>query len=124
VRFARILALLLAAATLGISAYLFYKTPFAWMHLVPANIGVLGSIYFWRKAPKRKKARKAAAAASLLVVPFIFASAALSLLYSPTPVWPVFMALTALALMVAIIAILRVERKSAHVWSDYYADVG
>jgi len=112
------------AATIGISAYLVYKMPFAWMHLIPANIGVLASIYPWRKPPKRKKARKAAAATSLVVVPFIFATAALSLLYSPVAVWVVFLSLTALALMVAIIAIVNIERKNAHVWSDYYADLG
>ncbi len=74
-RFARILALLLVVATLGITAYLFYRMPFAWLHLLPANIGALGSVYFWRKPPKRKKARKAAALASLMVVPFVGASA-------------------------------------------------
>lgn len=122
-RFARILALLLVAATLGITAYLFYRMPFAWVHLLPANIGALGSLYFWRKAPKRKKARKSAALASVLVVPFMAASAAASLFFSPLSVWPVFGALTGLAVMVAIFAIMRIERKQAHVWADYYSDV-
>ena len=122
-RFARILALLLALATLGISGYLFYRAPFAWLHMVPAVIGVLGSIYYWRKPPKRKKARKAAAAASCAVVPFIGGSAVLSLFLSPDRQWPIYMTLTALAVMVAVIALLRIERKQAHVWADYYADV-
>jgi peptidoglycan/LPS O-acetylase OafA/YrhL len=123
VRFARILALLLAVATLGICGYLLYRMPFAWLHHIPAVVGVLGSLYFWRKPPKRKKARKAAAAASCLVVPFIGASAVASLYVSPTPVWPLFMTLTALAVMVAVIAVMRITRKQAHVWADYYADV-
>jgi hypothetical protein len=123
VRFARILALLLAFATFGISGYLLYKMPFAWLHLLPANIGVLASLYFWRKPPKRKKARKAAALASCLVVPFIVGSAAASLFFSPVRVWPLFLTLAALGVMVAVIALMRVQRKQAHVWADYYADV-
>ncbi|MBT2185433.1 hypothetical protein KK488_00540 [Sphingobium sp. H33] len=122
-RFARILALLLVAATLGISGYLLYKMSFAWLHLIPANIGALGSLYFWRKPPKRKKARKAAALASVCVVPFMGASAVASLYVSPMPVWPVFLSLAALAVMVAVVAIMRIERKQAHVWADYYSDV-
>jgi len=114
---------LLAFATIGISGFLLYRTPFAWLHLIPANIGVLASLYFWRKAPKRKKARKTAAMASCAVVPFIAASAVMSLFLSPVRVWPIFMTLTALGIMVAIVAILRIERKQAHVWADYYADV-
>ncbi|MBN8817997.1 MAG: hypothetical protein J0I80_04660 [Sphingomonas sp.] len=123
-RFARILALLLALATIGISGYLLYKVPFAWQHLIPANLGVLMSLYFWRKAPKRKKARKAAALASVFVVPFIGASAAASIFFSPIRVWPLFMTLTAFAILVAIVALVRVQRKQSHVWADYYSDVG
>jgi peptidoglycan/LPS O-acetylase OafA/YrhL len=123
VRFARILALLLALATLGISGYLFTKMPFAWIQFIPANLGVLMSLYFWRKSPKRKKARKKAALASVVVVPFIMASAVASLFLSPMKVWPVWLALAGLAVMVAIIAILRIERKQAHIWADYYSDV-
>lgn len=122
-RFARILALLLAVATIGISGYLLYRAPFDWLHLIPANVGVLGSLYFWRKPPKRKKARKAAALASCVVVPFIGASAAASIYVSSLRVWPVFMTLAALALMVAVIALLKIQRKQAHVWADYYSDV-
>ena len=122
-RFARILALLLALATIGISGFLLYRAPFAWLHMVPANIGVIASIYFWRRPPKRKKARKTAAMASCGVVPLIAVSAVLSLFLSPDRQWPIFMTLTALAVMVAVIAILRIERKQAHVWADYYADV-
>jgi hypothetical protein len=123
VRFARILALLLAAATFGISGYLLYKMPYAWIHHIPANIGILMSLYFWRKAPKRKKARKAAALASCMVVPFIAASAVASIRFSPMPVWPLFMTLTLLAMLVAVIALTKVTRKQNHVWADYYADV-
>jgi FtsH-binding integral membrane protein len=124
VRFARILALLLAFATLGVSGYLFAKMPYAWLQFVPANIGILLTLYFWRKAPKRKKARKVAAFASVMVIPFILGSAALSYLSSPLKVWPVFAMLAALAMMVAITALMRIERKQAHVWADYYSDVG
>lgn len=123
-RFARILALLLAAATFGISGYFLYKMPYAWIHHVPANIGVLMSLYFWRKPPKRKKARKAAALASCMVVPFIGASAVASLFFSPLRVWPLYMTLAALAVMVAVIALAKVTRKQSHVWADYYSDVG
>lgn|GEM_PF-1091237 len=122
-RFARILALLLAAATLGISGYLLYRMPFAWIHLIPANIAVLASLYFWRKPPKRKKARKAAALASCAIVPFIALSGAASLYFSPTRVWPLFLTLAALGVMVAVVALMRITRKQAHVWADYYSDV-
>ena len=122
-RFARILALLLALATLGVTGYLLSQMPFAWLHLAPANIGVLGSLYFWRKPPKRKKARRAAALASVAVIPFMGVSAILGLLTSPIKDWPVFLSLAALAAMVAVVALSRVHRKQAHVWSDYYQDV-
>ncbi|BAK66130.1 hypothetical membrane protein [Sphingobium sp. SYK-6] len=122
-RFARILALLLVAATLGICGYYLWKMPFAWFHLPPAIIGVLMSVYFWRRAPKRKKARRAAALASCAVVPFIGASAVISLFTSPAPVWPVFMTLTAFSILVAVVALMRIERKQAHIWADYYQDV-
>lgn len=122
-RFARILALLLALATFGTTGYLLAKMPFAWLHFLPANIGVILSLYFWRKPPKRKKARKAAARASVLVVPFMAGSAVLAFLTSPVKDWPVFVSLTALAAMVAVLAIMRIERKQAHIWADYYSDV-
>lgn len=122
-RFARILALLLALATIGVTGYLLSQMPFAWLHLLPANIGVLGSLYFWRKPPKRKKARRAAALASVAVIPFMGVSAVLGLMTSPIKDWPVFLSLAALAAMVAVVALSRVNRKQAHVWSDYYQDV-
>ncbi len=122
-RFARILALLLALVTIGVTGYLFSKMPFAWLHLVPANIGVLMSLYFWRKPPKRKKARKAAALASVGVIPFMGVSAVYGFFTSPIKDWPVFLSLAALAVMVAIVALLRIERKQAHVWADYYQDL-
>ncbi len=122
-RFARILALLLALATVGVSAYYLWNMPFVWLIFVPANIGVLLSLYFWRVAPKRKKARKRAAMASVGVVPFLFASAVISLLLSPVTMWPVLLALTALGAVVAGVAISKIERKQSHVWADYYSDV-
>ena len=122
-RFARILALLLALATFGVSAYYLWNMPFVWLVFVPANIGVLLSLYFWRVAPKRKKARKRAAMASVAVVPFLFASAVISLLLSPVAMWPVFLALTALGAVVAGVAIAKIERKQSHIWADYYSDV-
>lgn len=122
-RFARILALLLAVATFAITGYYLMKMPFAWLHLLPANIGVIFSLYFWRKAPKRKKARRKAALASLIVVPFMVASAVLGLFTSPIKDWPVFLTLAALALIVAVIAMMRVTRKQAHIWADYYSEL-
>jgi hypothetical protein len=123
VRLARILALLLALATMGVSAYFFYRMPFAWLQIVPACLGVLVMLWFWRTAPKRKKARKRAALATVLFVPMIMGSAVLSLMYSPESIWPVFTALALLALMVAVLALMRIERKQSHVWAGYYSDV-
>lgn len=122
-RFARILALLLVLATFGVTGYMLMKMPFAWLQFIPANLGVLFSLWFWRKAPKRKKARKKAAFASVCVIPFMGASAVVSLFTSPIALWPVFMTLAALATMVAVVAIMRIERKQAHIWADYYSDV-
>lgn len=122
-RFARILAISLAMVTFAITGYYLTKMPFAWLHLLPANIGVIMSLYFWRKSPKRKKARRMAAFASLMVVPFMAGSAALGLFTSPIKDWPVFLTLAALALIVAVIAATRVTRKQAHVWADYYSEL-
>lgn len=122
-RLARILAFLLAAAVLGVSAYFLYSMPFAWLQVVPAIVGVVMSLWFWRTAPKRKKARKRAALSSVLLVPFIMGSAVISLFVSPTSIWPVFSALALLGAMVAVIALMRVERKQSHVWAGYYSDV-
>jgi hypothetical protein len=123
VRLARILAFLLALAVIGVSAYFLYTMPFAWVQLVPANIGIIISLWFWRKAPKRKKARKRAALASVVLVPLLVVSAAVSLFISPMTIWPVFLALAMLGAMVAVIALMRVERKESHVWAGYYSDV-
>lgn len=122
-RLARILAFLLAVTVMAVSAYFLYAMPFAWLQLVPAIIGVLMSLWFWRKAPKRKKARKRAALASVLLVPFLMGSAVVSLFVSPMSIWPVFSALALLGVMVAVIALTRVERKQSHVWAGYYSDV-
>lgn len=122
-RLARILAFLLAVTVMAVSAYFLYAMPFAWLQLVPAIIGVLMSLWFWRKAPKRKKARKRAALASVLLVPFLMGSALVSLFVSPMSIWPVFSALALLGVMVAVIALTRVERKQSHVWAGYYSDV-
>lgn len=108
---------------MAVSAYFLYAMPFAWLQLVPAIIGVLMSLWFWRKAPKRKKARKRAALASVLLVPFLMGSAVVSLFVSPMSIWPVFSALALLGVMVAVIALTRVERKQSHVWAGYYSDV-
>ena len=122
-RLARVLAFLLALATLAVSAYFLRAMPFAWLQLVPANIGVVIILWFWRKAPKRKKARKRAAFASVAFVPLIAASGLASYFLSPTTIWPVFLALAMLSVMVAVVALMRVERKQSHVWAGYYSDV-
>ena len=122
-RFARILALLLAFATFAVTGYFLWQMPFAWLHMLPANLAVFASLYFWRKAPRRKKARRAAALASVAVIPCMGASAVLGLFESPIKDWPVFLTLAALATLVAVIALLRVNRKQAHVWAGYYQDV-
>lgn len=122
-RFARILVMVLALATFAITGYYLVKMPFAWLHLLPANIGVIISLYFWRRAPKKKKARKMAAFMSLMVVPFMVASAVLGLFTSPIRDWPVFLTLAALALVVAVIAMMRVTRKQSHIWADYYTEL-
>lgn len=122
-RLARILALALALATLAVSGYFLWMMPFAWMHMLPANIAVLVSLFVWRKAPRRKKARRGAALTSVAVVPCMVASAALGMFESPIKDWPVFLALAALATLVAVVALARVNRKQSHVWAGYYQDV-
>lgn len=122
-RLARILALSLALATFAVTGYLLWMMPFAWMHMLPANLAILASLLFWRKAPRRKKARRAAALASVAVVPCMLASAVLGLFEAPIRDWPVFLALAALAALVAVMALLRVNRKQSHVWAGYYQDV-
>jgi hypothetical protein len=123
VRIARILAILLALATLGVSIYFLSRIPYLWYLFVPANVGATGSLLFWIKAPARKKARWRAAFASLLVVPCIALTAVAGLLLSPVPIWQVFGALSALALLNAIWAFARVKKKADHPWADYYAQV-
>lgn len=122
-RIARIMAILLALATLGITVYYLRLMPYIYLTLLPANIGASGSLLFWIKAPTRKKARWKAAFASLMVVPCMMGTAALSLFMSPMSIWPVFSALAALALIIAIWAIVRVKRKADHPWADYYRKV-
>lgn len=119
-RVARILAILLALVTLAITAYYVRQMPYAWYLFLPANLGATGTLAFWIKPPARKKARWRAAMAALLVVPCMFATAVLGFLMSPIPIWQVFCALTALAMMVAVWAIVRVKRKQNHPWADYY----
>lgn len=97
--------------------------PYIFHVFLPANIGATGCLLFWIKAPARKKQRWRAALASLLVVPCMLASGVLSLFYSPIPVWQVFGALSALAFIVAVWAIVRVKRKANHPWADYYKQV-
>ena len=122
-RIARILASLLALATLGVSIFYLSKMPYAWYFFVPANGGILFSLLFWLKAPARKKARWRAAMASLFVVPCMAVTAALGFLFTPIEVWQVFSALTLLCLMNAIWAIIRVKKKANHPWADYYRQV-
>lgn len=123
-RIARILAILLALLTLGVSIYFGQQLPPSdYLHLLPANLGATGSLIFWIKAPAKKKARRRAALASLAVVFFIFGTAVLAYLGSPVQDWPVFVSLSALAAMVAIWAIIRVKRKANHPWADYYREV-
>ena len=117
------MAILLALVTLAVTAYYLRQLPYIFYVFLPANIGATGSLLFWIKAPARKKQRWRAAIASLFVVPCMLASAALSILFSPVPIWQVFSALAALALVVAIWAIVRVKRKANHPWSDYYKQV-
>lgn len=119
-RIARIMAIMLALLTLAITAAYLRQIPYLFYLFVPANAGATGCLIFWIKAPARKRARWRAALASLLVVPCMAVTAAAGFLLSPIPIWQVFMALTALALMVAIWAIVRVSRKANHPWSDYY----
>lgn len=115
--------MLLALATLGVSAYYLRLMPYIYFVLIPANLGASGSLIFWIKAPAKKKARWKAALASLFVVPCMFGTAVLSLFFSPMSIWPVFLALTALALIIAIWSIVRVKRKADHPWADYYRKV-
>jgi len=123
VRIARIMAILLALVTLAITAYYLRLMPYAYLIFIPANVAATGSLLFWIKAPARKKARRRAAMASTFVVPCMGATAALSLFFSPIAVWQVFGALTALSLIIAIWALVRVARKANHPWADYYKQV-
>lgn len=122
-RFARIMAILLAVVTFAISAYYLKLMPDAYLHLLPANVGVILCLIFWIKVPIQRRQRWLAALASLALVPFIFSSAVLGYLTSPIKNWPVFLALTCLAFMNAIWALLRVKRKQTHPWSGYYKEV-
>jgi hypothetical protein len=117
------MAILLALATLAITLYYLRLMPYIYLVLIPANVGASGSLLFWIKAPTRKKARWRAALASLMVVPCMMGTAALSLFMSPMSIWPVFTALAALAMIIAIWAIVRVKRKADHPWADYYRKV-
>ena len=121
-RLARILAFLLALVTFAISAYLFKEAPSSALHLAPANLGMVISLFFWRVAPAKKKARRRAALASVVVIPCMLGSGALGMLLSPISDWPVFVALALLATMIAIFALLRVKRKQSHPWADYYTE--
>ncbi len=115
--------MLLALATLAITAYYLRQIPYLYYLFVPANVGATGCLLFWIKAPARKRARWRAAIASLFVVPCMAVTAAGGFLYSPVAIWQVFSALTALALIVAIWATVRVSRKANHPWTDYYKQV-
>ena len=123
-RVARIMAFLLALITVGISGYYYSLAPVLLPSVLPAAVGVILSLYFWRTPPAKKKARRRAALASVAVVPCIFASAVASLFFSPIPIWPVYLCLTALAVMLAIYALLRVRKKQSHPWADYYHEIG
>jgi len=123
VRVARILAFLLAAITLAVSIYYWRQMPYAWPHLLPANLAACGCLLFWIKAPAKKKPRVRAALGSTAVVPCMLATAALGYVTSPIEDWKVFLPLSALALIVAIWALIRVKRKANHPWADYYREV-
>jgi hypothetical protein len=123
VRIARIMAFLLAVATIGVSAYYYMQAPVLLPSVLPAVAGVIISLYFWRTAPAKKKERRRAAAASLFVVPCILASAIVSLFFSPVSVWPVYLCLAALAVMLAVFALQRVKKKQSHPWADYYQEI-
>lgn len=122
-RVARILAFLLALITLAVSFYYWRQMPYAWPHLLPANIGACGCLLFWIKAPAKKKPRIRAALGSTFVIPCMLATVALGIVTSPIADWPVFLALSGLALVVAIWALVRVKRKADHPWADYYREV-
>lgn len=115
--------MLLALATLGVTIYYLRQMPYAYPLFIPANAGAWGSLIFWIKAPAKKKARRRAAYGSLAVVPFMLATAALGFLRSPIEIWQVFLALSTLALGIAIWALIRVKRKANHPWADYYRQV-
>ena len=120
-RIARILAILLALATLGVTAFYLTKMGYAWYYFVPANGGIFFSLLFWIKAPARKKARLRAALASLFVVPCMATVVAFDFLgFIPIQVWQVFSALTVLCFMNAVWALIRVKKKANHPWADYY----
>lgn len=113
--------MLLALATLGVTAFYLSQMGYAWYYFVPANGGVFFSLLFWIKAPARKKARWRAALASLFVVPCMAVTAAVNFIADlPIEIWQVFSALTLLALMNAIWALVRVKKKANHPWADYY----
>jgi hypothetical protein len=116
--------MLLALATLGVTAFYLTKMSYAWYYFVPANGGIFFSLLFWITPPARKKARWRAALASLFVVPCMATVVAFDFLgFIPIQVWQVFSALTALCFMHAIFAIMRVKKKANHPWSDYYRQV-
>ncbi len=121
-RVARILALLLALLTLGISGYYAWLAPLASWFLAPAVLGALFMLILWRSAPTKKKGRRRAATLSALFVPLLMGSAVASLFVSPVPAWPVYTALSALALMLVVFAAMRINRKSVHPWQDYYPE--
>jgi riboflavin transporter FmnP len=115
--------MLLALATLGVTYYFVKQMPYNFWIFLPANIAATGSLLFWIKAPARKKARWRAAIASLLVVPCIAATSVLGFLFSPVEMWVTFAALCGLSVIIATWAIIRVQRKANHMWSDYYAKI-
>jgi hypothetical protein len=121
-RVARILAILLALLALGISGYFAWRSPLSSWYLIPAGFGSLLMLFVWRSAPSKKKGRRRAAAYTALYVPFLMASAVLSLFISPISTWPVYLALSTLAFMLAIFAAMRINRKSVHPWQDYYPE--
>ncbi len=122
-RLARIMAFLLTLLTVGVSVYYYRAAPALLLSILPALVGVLGSLFFWRTAPAKKKARRRAALASVCVVPCMFASAVVSLFVSPISIWPVYLCLTVLAAILAFYALNRVKKKQSHPWADYYQEV-
>jgi hypothetical protein len=115
--------MLLALVTLGVTYYFLEQMPYNYWLFLPANIAATGSLVFWIKAPARKKARWRAALGALFVVPCIATTSALGYVFSPIEMWVTFAALSALALLIAIWSIIRVQRKANHPWADYYSKV-